>query len=68
MQWYSASHTSMHPRITHPYYAPNEPTSPVGRWSRRSLFYLLASSEQQTFFKIEQTNSEKKQPIELEIK
>ncbi len=27
------SHTSMHPRIAHPR-EPNEPTSPVGRWSR----------------------------------
>ena len=45
------SHTSMHPRITHPHYEPNEPTSPVGRWSRPQPV-LVALDEQQTFLKL----------------
>ena len=32
LQLYKASHTSIHPRITHPHYEPNESTSPVGKW------------------------------------
>ena len=44
-------HTSMHLRITHPH-EPNQPTSPVGRWSRPQP--VLALDEQQTYLKIEQ--------------
>ena len=50
-------HTSMHPRITHLHYEPNEPTIPVGRWSRRSLF---CCTYQQIYPKIEQKASVRK--------
>ena len=43
----------MHPRITHLHYEPNEPTIPVGRWSRRSLY-------QQIYPRIEQKASVRK--------
>ena len=46
------THLCMHPRITHPYYEPNEPTSLVGRWSRPQP--VLPWDEQQTFLKNEQ--------------
>ena len=56
LQLYESSHTSKHvirgSRIPTHYYEPNEPTSPVGRWSRPVPVPQL--DEHQTYLKIEQ--------------
>ena len=47
LEFYEASQTSMHPRITHTH-KPNKPTSPVGQWTCSTIWRTTNTSQNWT--------------------